>query len=319
MPMIASSAWILVGTVGAVGVLHTIVPDHWVPLTVIARQRGWSAMETARAAFQAGLGHVLSTLVIAVVVWGAGLAFAQTFGTLVDLVSGFALVAFGGWIAISGWREMLGGGHGHSHHPHGHGHGDHGHRAHGHHHHDHEDDHGHHHDDAGQGRDHDRVAAAPGVEAKRDPLYLPLRGGLAVAPPHAHLHRHGRGSAHLHWHDHSAGRMHPEAVTVGGQPPLHEHRHRTDARTALLLILGSSPMVEGIPAFFAAGKYGPALIGLMAAVFALSTIATYIALCLLSTAGLQRIQFGALERYGEVGSGAVVALVGAAFLIWPIA
>ena len=43
-------------------------------------------------------------------------------------------------------------------------------------------------------------------------------------------------------------------------PPGHDHRHKTTARTALLLILGSSPMVEGIPAFFAAGKYGIGLI-----------------------------------------------------------
>jgi hypothetical protein len=37
-------------------------------------------------------------------------------------------------------------------------------------------------------------------------------------------------------------------------PPQHSHTHKTTARTALLLILGSSPMVEGIPAFFVAGK-----------------------------------------------------------------
>ena len=42
---------LLIGAVAAVGVLHTIVPDHWVPitLTLIARQRGWSKAETARA------------------------------------------------------------------------------------------------------------------------------------------------------------------------------------------------------------------------------------------------------------------------------
>jgi hypothetical protein len=28
---------------------------------------------------------------------------------------------------------------------------------------------------------------------------------------------------------------------------MHEHRHKTSARTALLLILGWSPMVEGHP------------------------------------------------------------------------
>src|ERR1700730_10046352 len=70
---------LLVAAVATVGVLHTIVPDHWVPIALIARQRGWSKSETARAALQAGIGHVLSTLLIALVVWLAGVAFAQRF------------------------------------------------------------------------------------------------------------------------------------------------------------------------------------------------------------------------------------------------
>jgi hypothetical protein len=98
---------------------------------------------------------------------------------------------------------------------------------------------------------------------------------------------------------------------------LHEHRHKTSGRTELLLILGSSPMVEGIPAFFAAGKYGVGLIAVMSVVFAISTIATYVLLCVFSTAGLQRIRLGAFERYGEVLSGAFIALVGVVFWVWP--
>ena len=101
-------------------------------------------------------------------------------------------------------------------------------------------------------------------------------------------------------------------------PPLHDHVHKTTARMALLLILGSSPMVEGIPAFFAAGKYGVGLIVVMAIVFAISTIATYMLLCVYSTAGLQRVRVGAFERYGEVLSGAFIALVGLVFWIWPV-
>ncbi|HUC64924.1 MAG TPA: hypothetical protein VMA53_05830, partial [Stellaceae bacterium] len=75
---------LLIGAVAAVGVLHTIVPDHWVPITLLARQRGWSRRETARASLQAGTGHVLSTLLIAVIVWAAGVAVAQRFGHVVD-------------------------------------------------------------------------------------------------------------------------------------------------------------------------------------------------------------------------------------------
>ena len=79
------SELLLVGTVALVGVLHTMVPDHWVPITLIARQRGWSKADTARASLRAGTGHVLSTLLIALVVWFAGVAVAARFGHLIGI------------------------------------------------------------------------------------------------------------------------------------------------------------------------------------------------------------------------------------------
>src|SRR5271169_5818987 len=130
--MIQGTGLLLVGAVAAVGVLHTIVPDHWLPIALIARERGWSRAETARAALQAGTGHVLSTLVIGLAVWAAGVAVAQRFGQFVDAASGIALIGFGSWVAFSAWRELHptgGHGHGHSHahdaigeHGHGHAH-----------------------------------------------------------------------------------------------------------------------------------------------------------------------------------------------------
>ncbi len=89
-----SGPLLLVGSVAVVGVLHTIVPDHWVPITLIARQRGWSRRETLEAAVKAGTGHVLSTLAIALVVWFAGVAMASRLGHYVDLASSIALIAF---------------------------------------------------------------------------------------------------------------------------------------------------------------------------------------------------------------------------------
>jgi hypothetical protein len=56
------TASLLVGTVAAAGVLHTLVPDHWAPIIVIARQRRWSARRTVQAAAIAGVGHVTSVL-----------------------------------------------------------------------------------------------------------------------------------------------------------------------------------------------------------------------------------------------------------------
>jgi hypothetical protein len=83
---------LLIVSVGVVGVLHPIVPDHWVPITLIARQRGWSSRETARAAFTAGIGHVVSTLIIASVIWFAGVAVAAKFGHFIDTAASIALI-----------------------------------------------------------------------------------------------------------------------------------------------------------------------------------------------------------------------------------
>jgi hypothetical protein len=60
----------------------------------------------------------------------------------------------------------------------------------------------------------------------------------------------------VHRHDHDDATSHAVTPELDSTPPQHAHNHKTAARRALLLILGSSPMVEGIPAFFAAGKYG---------------------------------------------------------------
>ena len=202
-----SAELLLIGAVLAVGVFHTMVPDHWLPIVLMARQGKWSTQKTALAALQAGTGHVVSTLLIAVLFWGAGAAFATRFSGWVETATSVALVGFGLWVAIGAWREM-----------------------------------------------------------------------------------------HKQSHD-----------------------TKTGSRIALLLILGSSPMIEGIPAFFAAGQYGLWLLIIMALVFAAATISVYIVFSVYSAKGLKQVRFGRFERYGEIVSGAVIALVGAVFWFWPVA
>lgn len=336
----AGSAALLVAAVLAVGVLHTMVPDHWMPITLMARQRGWTRAQTARAAIQAGTGHVLSTLAIAAVVWLAGVAVAAKFGRWVDTVSSLALIAFGLWIAIASWLELRSGhGHAHPHGPHGHVHGSIG------------------PDGLGSG------GTVHGPELQRIPgehgtfdlsIYehgQSPRFRLTSSPPHAvdavtaeTLREDGsrqsfaftqRGSywesiediPEPHGFDVTltvarGGHAHAYRTSFTEDEHHHDHRHGgsrgASSRTALLLILGSSPMVEGIPAFFAAARYGLALIMVMALVFAASTILTYVLLCVYSVASLQRVRLGAFERYGEVLSGAFIALVGLAFWLFPV-
>jgi len=249
--MALAPALLLVGAAGSVGILHTIAPDHWAPIALLARQRGWSPAQTARAAAGAGLGHTVSTLAIGLVVWLASAAVATRFARSLNGAAGLALVGFGLWIAVTALAEVRHrGAHGHA-----------------------------------QGHQHFG---------------------------HSHLHRHADGIVHTHWHEHHAEDWH---VVSGAAAISHEHAHATSARMALMLILGSSPSVEVLPAFSAAAPQGLALLAVMAAVFAVTTIGTYVGVCAVSSVGIRNVNFGPLERYGEVLSGLVIALVGIFFLL----
>src|SRR5665213_2342626 len=284
--MLNGQELLLIAAVIGVGILHTLVPDHWAPIALLARQRGWSKAETARAALQAGFGHVVTTLLFGLAVWFVGATVAQRFGQVVDIAASVALVAFGGWIAVGAWRELRDESHGHAH-----------------------DDHSHrHYHSVREHSDHDHGDHP----WETDRLYAPLRS-VAVAERHVHAHRHGTGTSHVHWHDHPAATTHSVSAATTLSPPIHAHQHRTTGRTALLLVLGSSPMVEGIPAFFAASRYGAGLVVTMSLAFAASTIATYVVLSVYSASSLQRINLGPIERYGEVLSGVFIAAIGVVF------
>jgi hypothetical protein len=269
-----SAPFLLIATAAAVGVLHTIVPDHWLPIALVARQEGWTRRETVRAAGGAGVGHAISTLAIGVVVWLAGAALATRFAQTVDMLAGSALVGFGLWIGIGSLRDL--------------------HRA-------RRDGHASRHH-GGRGHAH----AHPHTAHHGDPR-----------PAHRHRHRHRDGREHVHYHAHTGTTWHAAGSTeAGAVAPFHEHVHKAAPRRALLLILGSSPMVEGIPVFFAASGFGVGLIAAMAVVFTAATTVTYVVLCRYSSMSLEHVHLGPLERYGEVSSGAVIAAVGLVFLLW---
>ncbi len=319
-----ASALLLIASVAVVGVLHTIVPDHWVPITLIARERKWTRAQTARAALTAGTGHVVTTLILGSIVWLAGVAVSTQFCHVVDLISSLALIAFGLWIGVSSWREMHSGRHGHSHNftfKEGDIHGPELQRI-----------------ETPEGVvelsifEHDMPPhfRITGLELDRYTVETVREGNIAqtfemenkggywqsvesIPEPHEFsvnvsiAHRGDMQTYKVHFAEHSHGHSHDHAPTKS-----------KNTRTALLLILGSSPMIEGIPAFFAAGKYGIGVISVMAIVFAIATIATYVLLCVYSSAGLENVKLGAFEKYGEVFSGAFIALVGLVFFIWPV-
>jgi len=100
-----------------VGSLHSLAPDHWVPIAAVARARSWSRGRTTRVAFICGLGHVTVSALLGLLALMFGAELFRSLGTRMISISGLLLIGFGVAYAIWGLRGAL------------------AHRLHGHHHH----------------------------------------------------------------------------------------------------------------------------------------------------------------------------------------
>jgi hypothetical protein len=118
--MTASGGAALLGTLtvaaASVGSLHCLAPDHWVPFAAVARARGWTAGRTARITVACGVGHVTSSLLLAVLGLVLGIRVLQAFAGRLEAVAGVLLVicglAYGAWGVRRGVARHF---HGHTH------------------------------------------------------------------------------------------------------------------------------------------------------------------------------------------------------------
>jgi hypothetical protein len=84
-----------------VGSLHSLAPDHWVPIAAVSRARGWGAAKTARVALLCGFGHVTVSVALGLVGLVTGRAAMETIGTHAGAVSGLLLIGFG--VTYAAW------------------------------------------------------------------------------------------------------------------------------------------------------------------------------------------------------------------------
>ena len=128
--MFSSSLLLVLGAAVVVAILHSLLPDHWVPLAIVARTQRWSLLRVGRVTFLASLGHVVTSLILGGILALIGLQFQKQFETQQGHIIGAVLILTG--IIFLIWGMV---GHG----PHGHQHEE-GHTP------DHEHDHDHDHD-----------------------------------------------------------------------------------------------------------------------------------------------------------------------------
>ena len=119
--MDGASLPLLLVAAGVVAILHSILPDHWVPLAVIGRTQRWSLLRVARVSALASAGHVLASVVLAGIIAVVGLQFQRQLETQQGHIVGAVLVLTGLGFLVWGLT-----GHGHHDHDHDHNH-DHGH------------------------------------------------------------------------------------------------------------------------------------------------------------------------------------------------
>jgi nickel/cobalt exporter len=113
--MNSTSIFLLLGVAGVVAIFHSLLPDHWVPLAVVARTQRWSLFHVGRMALLAALGHVITSLILGGLIALIGLQFQHEIETQQGHIVGIVLVLTG--IIFLIWGLV---GHG----PHGHNHGE---------------------------------------------------------------------------------------------------------------------------------------------------------------------------------------------------
>lgn len=105
--MISREIWMLAGTAATLGLVHTFIgPDHYLPFIVIGRARNWTLRKTLFVSFLAGLGHILSSIVLGFVGIALGIAVAKLEGveSARGGIAAWLLIGFGFAYFVWGMR-----------------------------------------------------------------------------------------------------------------------------------------------------------------------------------------------------------------------
>jgi hypothetical protein len=108
--IIDSTSYMLMATAGAAALLHTLIPDHWLPFVLIGRARRWSGATTAAVSAFSAVVHVLTSVAVGLAALWFGMTAANAIGETLHHAGAALLVVFGLAYALWAWRK---GGHFH--------------------------------------------------------------------------------------------------------------------------------------------------------------------------------------------------------------
>ncbi len=122
---------------------------------------------------------------------------------------------------------------------------------------------------------------------------------------HSHTHAHADGETHMHTHSHLHGHIHPHSQGGGA----------SITPWVIFSIFVFGPCEPLIPILmYPAAIHSTGGIALVAAVFAITTIATMLVMVFLGLAGIEILPLHRVERYMHALAGAIIALSGLSIL-----
>ena len=271
--MHSTSLLLLLGAAAIVAILHSILPDHWVPLAIVARTQRWSLLRVTRVSALASAGHVIASLVLGGIIALIGLQFQRQVDTQQGHIIGGILILTG--LGFLTWG-LLGRGHGHTHtrghthdsvimHEHSHAEG----REHSY---DHPHDHSHEHEDAEHGLDH---------------------------PHDKHETPHDRDHDHGH-----------EPTQATKKRTAEQTLAKRLAAIAVPFGVAASPDLTILPVALAASAVGGGVVVGVLGVFAALTIGTFIGLTVLATLAGYQIKGAWLENNANTITSLVLIVLG---------
>ena len=76
-------------------ILHSIIPNHWLPVLAIGKKESWSLNKTTYITFIAGSAHALSTILIGLVISALGVTMGKQVETFTHWIAPTILILMG--------------------------------------------------------------------------------------------------------------------------------------------------------------------------------------------------------------------------------
>ncbi|MDX1387670.1 MAG: hypothetical protein R3344_00660 [Acidobacteriota bacterium] len=93
------------GSTIGLALVHTLIPDHWLPFVLVGRSRGWSLRATAGVSGLSALIHVVLSVGLGYLAYSLGREAAERLGESLEQASAAILVVFGVVYAVWAWSK----------------------------------------------------------------------------------------------------------------------------------------------------------------------------------------------------------------------